>query len=180
MIDMSVIKKSDPELYAAMDAELKRQRGNLELIASENIVSPAVLAAAGSHLTNKYAEGLPGKRYYGGCQFVDVAENLARDRLKKLFGCDHCNVQPHSGAQANFAVYFAMLQPGDTIMGMNLSHGGHLTHGSPVNISGNISKSSLTGFLRRRNGSITRKWSALHWNAVRNDRFGRQRLSPGD
>lgn len=140
MIDMSVIKKSDPELYAAMDAELKRQRGNLELIASENIVSPAVLAAAGSHLTNKYAEGLPGKRYYGGCQFVDVAENLARDRLKKLFGCDHCNVQPHSGAQANFAVYFAMLQPGDTIMGMNLSHGGHLTHGSPVNISGKYFK----------------------------------------
>lgn len=140
MIDMSVIKKSDPELYAAMDAELKRQRGNLELIASENIVSPAVLAAAGSHLTNKYAEGLPGKRYYGGCEFVDVAENLARDRLKKLFGCDHCNVQPHSGAQANFAVYFAMLQPGDTIMGMNLSHGGHLTHGSPVNISGKYFK----------------------------------------
>ena len=140
MIDMSVIKKSDPELYAAMDAELKRQRGNLELIASENIVSPAVLAAAGSHLTNKYAEGLPGKRYYGGCQFVDVAENLARDRLKELFGCDHCNVQPHSGAQANFAVYFAMLQPGDTIMGMNLSHGGHLTHGSPVNISGKYFK----------------------------------------
>ena len=100
------------------------------------IVSPAVMAAAGSHLTNKYAEGLPGKRYYGGCEFVDVAENLARDRLKELFGCEHCNVQPHSGAQANFAVYFAMLSPGDTIMGMNLSHGGHLTHGSPVNISG--------------------------------------------
>ncbi len=136
MIDMTVIKNSDPELYAAMDAELKRQQGNIELIASENVVSPAVLAAAGSHLTNKYAEGLPGKRYYGGCEFVDVAENLARDRLKALFGCEHCNVQPHSGAQANFAVYFAMLEPGDTIMGMNLSHGGHLTHGSPVNISG--------------------------------------------
>ena len=136
MIDMTVIKQSDPQLYAAMDAELKRQQNNIELIASENIVSPAIMAAAGSHLTNKYAEGLPGKRYYGGCEFVDVAENLARDRLKELFGCEHCNVQPHSGAQANLAVYFAMLSPGDTIMGMNLSHGGHLTHGSPVNISG--------------------------------------------
>ena len=140
MIDMTVIKKSDPQLYAAMDEELKRQQNNIELIASENIVSPAVMAAAGSHLTNKYAEGLPGKRYYGGCEFVDVAENLARDRLKELFGCEHCNVQPHSGAQANFAVYFAMLSPGDTIMGMNLSHGGHLTHGSPVNISGKYFK----------------------------------------
>lgn len=140
MIDMTVIKKFDPQLYAAMDAELKRQQNNIELIASENIVSPAVMAAAGSHLTNKYAEGLPGKRYYGGCEFVDVAENLARDRLKELFGCEHCNVQPHSGAQANFAVYFAMLSPGDTIMGMNLSHGGHLTHGSPVNISGKYFK----------------------------------------
>lgn len=140
MIDMTVLKQSDPQLYAAMDAELKRQQNNIELIASENIVSPAVMAAAGSHLTNKYAEGLPGKRYYGGCEFVDVAENLARDRLKELFGCEHCNVQPHSGAQANFAVYFAMLSPGDTIMGMNLSHGGHLTHGSPVNISGKYFK----------------------------------------
>lgn len=136
MIDMTTIKRADPELYAAMEAELRRQQGNIELIASENIVSPAVMAAMGSHLTNKYAEGLPGKRYYGGCEFVDAAENLARDRLKELFGCDHCNVQPHSGAQANFAVYFAMLKPGDTIMGMNLSHGGHLTHGSPVNMSG--------------------------------------------
>lgn len=136
MIDLSCIKQADPELYAAMEKELARQRGNLELIASENIVSPAVMAAMGSHLTNKYAEGYPGKRYYGGCEFVDVAEELARERLKKLFGCDHCNVQPHSGAQANFAVYFAMLKPGDTIMGMNLSHGGHLTHGSPVNVSG--------------------------------------------
>ena len=140
MIDLSVIRKADPELCAAMEAELKRQHGNIELIASENIVSPAVLAAAGSHLTNKYAEGLPGKRYYGGCQYVDVAENLARERLKALFGCEHCNVQPHSGAQANFAVYFGMLEPGDTIMGMNLSHGGHLTHGSPVNISGKYFK----------------------------------------
>ena len=136
MIDLSCIRNADPELCAAMEQELARQRGNLELIASENIVSPAVMAAMGSILTNKYAEGLPGKRYYGGCQFVDIAEDLARDRLKQIFGCDHCNVQPHSGAQANFAVYFAMLKPGDTIMGMNLSHGGHLTHGSPANISG--------------------------------------------
>ncbi|MBO5046017.1 MAG: serine hydroxymethyltransferase [Clostridia bacterium] len=133
---MSCIKQADPELYDAMEKELSRQRGNIELIASENIVSPAVMAAMGSHFTNKYAEGYPGKRYYGGCEFVDVAEDLARNRLKEIFGCEYCNVQPHSGAQANFAVYFAMLKPGDTIMGMNLSHGGHLTHGSPVNISG--------------------------------------------
>lgn len=136
MIDLSCIKHADPELYKAMEQELSRQRGNLELIASENIVSPAVMAAMGSHFTNKYAEGYPGKRYYGGCEFVDIAEDLARNRLKEIFGCEYCNVQPHSGAQANFAVYFAMLKPGDTIMGMNLSHGGHLTHGSPVNISG--------------------------------------------
>lgn len=140
MIDMSAIKKTDPEIYEAMNAELKRQRDNIELIASENIVSPAVLAAVGSHFTNKYAEGLPGKRYYGGCDYVDVAEDLARERLKELFGCEHANVQPHSGAQANFGVYFAMLKPGDVIMGMNLSHGGHLTHGSPVNISGSYFK----------------------------------------
>ncbi|MBQ5927415.1 MAG: serine hydroxymethyltransferase [Clostridia bacterium] len=137
---MSLLKSADPEIYDAMNAELARQRQNIELIASENIVSPAVMAAMGSHLTNKYAEGLPSKRYYGGCVYVDVAEDLARDRLKKLFGCDHCNVQPHSGAQANFAVYFAMLQPGDTVMGMDLSHGGHLTHGSPVNVSGGYFK----------------------------------------
>ena len=136
MIDLSCIQSADPELYEAMKKELARQRGNLELIASENIVSPAVMAAMGSHLTNKYAEGYPGKRYYGGCEFVDIAENLARDRLKELFGCEHCNVQPHSGAQANFAVYFSVLKPGDTVMGMNLAHGGHLTHGSPVNFSG--------------------------------------------
>ncbi len=136
MIDLTTVRNTDPEVCMAMEQELARQRGNLELIASENIVSPAVMAAMGSHLTNKYAEGYPGKRYYGGCEFVDVVENLARDRLKEIFGCDHANVQPHSGAQANFAVYFAMLKPGDTIMGMNLSHGGHLTHGSPVNISG--------------------------------------------
>ena len=136
MIDIKEIKAVDSEVAEAVELELKRQREHLELIASENFVSPAVLAAAGTHLTNKYAEGYPGKRYYGGCEFVDIAENLARERAKEIFGCDHANVQPHSGAQANTAVYFAMLQPGDTILGMNLSHGGHLTHGSPVNISG--------------------------------------------
>lgn len=136
MIDMTLLKTADPEVYQAMNDELTRQRGNLELIASENIVSPAVMAAMGSHLTNKYAEGLPGKRYYGGCQYVDVVERLAQERAKQIFGCDHVNVQPHSGAQANFAVFFAVLQPGDTVMGMNLAHGGHLSHGSPVNVSG--------------------------------------------
>ena len=140
MIDMTTIKNADIEVYEAMKRELDRQRGNIELIASENFVSPAVMAAVGSHLTNKYAEGLPGKRYYGGCQYVDIVENLAIERCKKLFGCDHVNVQPHSGAQANTAVYFALLNPGDTILGMNLSHGGHLTHGSPVNISGKYFK----------------------------------------
>jgi len=136
MIDFKTIYAADPELCAAMQDELKRQREHIELIASENFVSDAVLSAMGSHLTNKYAEGYPGKRYYGGCQHVDVVENLARDRAKQLFGAEHANVQPHSGAQANMAVYFAMLNPGDTVMGMNLSHGGHLTHGSPVNMSG--------------------------------------------
>lgn len=136
MMDMSLIKSFDPELYEGMENELSRQRGNIELIASENIVSPAVLAAMGTHLTNKYAEGYPGKRYYGGCEFVDVVEQLAIDRAKKLFGADHANVQPHSGANANLAVYFGLLKPGDTILGMNLAHGGHLTHGSPVNMSG--------------------------------------------
>ncbi|MBD5636415.1 MAG: serine hydroxymethyltransferase [Clostridia bacterium] len=136
MIDLSCIRNTDPEIAGAMEKELSRQRENIELIASENIVSPAVMAAMGSHLTNKYAEGYPSKRYYGGCEFVDEVENLARERLKELFGCEHCNVQPHSGAQANFAVYFSVLKPGDTVMGMNLAHGGHLTHGSPVNFSG--------------------------------------------
>ena len=126
----------DPELAEAIFLEKNRQSSKIELIASENFVSPAVMAAQGSVLTNKYAEGYPGKRYYGGCEFVDIAENLARDRVKKLFGADHANVQPHSGANANTAVYFAMLQPGDTVLGMNLNHGGHLSHGSPVNISG--------------------------------------------
>ncbi|MGN1234477.1 MAG: serine hydroxymethyltransferase, partial [Christensenellaceae bacterium] len=135
-MDLSTIRKTDPELCSAMEEELARQQGNIELIASENFVSPAVLAAAGSHLTNKYAEGYPAHRYYGGCMYVDKAEELARERLKQLFGCEHANVQPHSGASANLAVFFALLQPGDTVMGMNLSHGGHLSHGSPVNISG--------------------------------------------
>jgi len=130
------VKKYDSAVGDAMDAELKRQRRNIELIASENIVSPAVMAAMGSVLTNKYAEGYPGKRYYGGCECVDVVENIAIDRAKELFGADHANVQPHSGAQANIAVYFALLNPGDTVMGMSLAHGGHLTHGSPVNMSG--------------------------------------------
>lgn len=136
MFGFDEITKVDPEVAAAMTDELNRQNNNLELIASENIVSKAVMAAMGSHLTNKYAEGYPGKRYYGGCQYVDVVEDLARERAKKLFGCEYVNVQPHSGAQANMAVFFAILNPGDTFMGMNLDHGGHLTHGSPVNISG--------------------------------------------
>ena len=130
------LRALDPEIFEACNAELKRQQHNIELIASENIVSPAVLYAAGSILTNKYAEGYPGKRYYGGCQYVDVVENIARERAKRLFGAEHANVQPHSGASANLAVFFALLQPGDTVMGMDLSQGGHLSHGSPVNISG--------------------------------------------
>ncbi len=133
---MKYIPKTDPEIYEAIQKELKRQRDGLELIASENYTSEAVLEACGSVLTNKYAEGYPGKRYYGGCEFVDIAEDLARERAKKLFGAEHANVQPHSGSQANMAVYFTELQPGDTIMGLNLSHGGHLTHGHPVNFSG--------------------------------------------
>ena len=130
------IKKADSEIADAIKAEMDRQNSHLELIASENWVSKAVMAAMGSPLTNKYAEGYPGKRYYGGCQYVDVVEDLARERAKELFGCEYVNVQPHSGAQANLAVFFAMLEPGDKVMGMNLDHGGHLTHGSPVNISG--------------------------------------------
>ena len=136
MIDLKTIKEADEELYEALEAELKRQQGNIELIASENIVSPAVLAAAGTHLTNKYAEGYPAKRYYGGCQYVDIAEKLAIDRAKELFGAEYANVQPHCGASANLAVFFALLQPGDTVLSMSLAHGGHLSHGSPVNISG--------------------------------------------
>lgn len=136
MDTIGFVKKMDPELGGAMEGELKRQRRNIELIASENIVSPAVMAAMGSVLTNKYAEGYPGKRYYGGCANVDEVENIAIERAKKLFGAQYANVQPHSGAQANTAVYFALLQPGDTVLGMSLAEGGHLTHGSPVNLSG--------------------------------------------
>ncbi len=136
MDSIGFVKNVDPEVGAAMGDELARQQHNLELIASENIVSPAVMAAMGSILTNKYAEGYPGKRYYGGCQYVDVVEEIARKRACELFGAEHANVQPHSGAQANLAVYFALLNPGDTVMGMSLSEGGHLTHGSPVNMSG--------------------------------------------
>lgn len=132
------VKKTDPAVAEAMEKELARQRDNIELIASENIVSPAVMAAMGTVLTNKYAEGYPGKRYYGGCQCVDIVEDIARERAKQLFGAEHANVQPHSGAQANQAVYFALINYGDTVMGMNLAHGGHLTHGSPVNNSGKM------------------------------------------
>ncbi len=138
MDTIGFVKNSDPQLGEAMERELARQRRNLELIASENIVSPAVMAAMGTVLTNKYAEGYPGKRYYGGCQYVDEVEELARQRAKELFGAEHVNVQPHSGAQANMAVYFSLLEPGDTVMGMSLAEGGHLTHGSPVNMSGKL------------------------------------------
>ena len=136
MYDFDEIRNADPEIADVIKAEMERQNSHIELIASENWVSKAVMAAMGSPLTNKYAEGYPGKRYYGGCQCVDMAEDLARERAKELFGCEYVNVQPHSGAQANMAVFFAMLEPGDTFMGMNLDHGGHLTHGSPVNMSG--------------------------------------------
>lgn len=136
MYSFDEVLNYDPEVAKAMEDELTRQRTHIELIASENLVSKAVMAAMGSPLTNKYAEGYPGKRYYGGCEYVDVVEELARERAKKLFGCEYVNVQPHSGAQANMAVFFAMLKPGDTVMGMNLAHGGHLTHGSPANFSG--------------------------------------------
>ncbi|RWR13469.1 serine hydroxymethyltransferase [Siminovitchia fortis] len=133
---LSAIAQEDPQVYEAIQKELKRQRTKIELIASENFVSEAVMEAQGSVLTNKYAEGYPGRRYYGGCEYVDIAEDLARDRAKQIFGAEHANVQPHSGAQANMAVYFTILEHGDTVLGMNLSHGGHLTHGSPVNFSG--------------------------------------------
>lgn len=135
---MNMLMESDPELWAALRSETERQRRNINLIASENFVSPAVLEAQGSTMTNKYAEGYPGRRYYGGCEFVDVAESLAIDRAKALFNAEHANVQPHSGAQANMAAYFASLQPGDTVMGMSLDHGGHLTHGSTVNFSSKL------------------------------------------
>lgn len=135
---MSSLLRQDPEVARAIEQELHRQRDSIELIASENFVSPSVLEAQGSVLTNKYAEGYPGRRYYGGCEFVDVVEDIARERAKTIFGAEHANVQPHSGAQANMAVYHSILEPGDTVLGMNLSHGGHLTHGSPVNFSGKL------------------------------------------
>ena len=138
MLDFKNLKKTDPDVYEAIKNELGRQRNKIELIASENFTSESVMEAMGSYMTNKYAEGYPDHRYYGGCEYVDVAENLARDRVRKLFGAEYANVQPHSGAQANMAVYFAMLEPGDTVLGMNLAHGGHLTHGSPVNFSGKL------------------------------------------
>ncbi|MGN0480154.1 MAG: serine hydroxymethyltransferase, partial [Lachnospiraceae bacterium] len=136
MYSFDEVMNYDPDLAKAMDQELERQRTHIELIASENLVSKAVMAAMGSPLTNKYAEGYPGKRYYGGCEYVDIVETLAIERAKKLFDCEYVNVQPHSGAQANMAVFFGLMQPGDTYMGMNLAHGGHLSHGSPVNMSG--------------------------------------------
>ena len=139
-MNLESLASKDPEVLGAINKELGRQRNKIELIASENFVSPAVLDAVGSVLTNKYAEGYPGHRYYGGCEYVDVVEDLARERACKLFGADHANVQPHCGANANLAVFFAFLKPGDTVMGMNLSQGGHLSHGSPVNISGNYFK----------------------------------------
>lgn len=145
MYSFDEIKNADPEIAQAITDEMERQNSHIELIASENWVSKAVMAAMGSPLTNKYAEGYPGKRYYGGCKCVDVVENLARDRAKELFGCDYANVQPHSGAQANMAVFFAMLKPGDKILGMNLDQGGHLTHGSPVNMSGSYFETSFYG-----------------------------------
>ncbi|WP_400162249.1 serine hydroxymethyltransferase [Brevibacillus sp. TJ4] len=135
---LEFLRKQDPQIVEAIELELGRQRDKIELIASENFVSRAVMEAMGTVLTNKYAEGYPGRRYYGGCEYVDIAENIARDRVKELFGAEHANVQPHSGAQANMAVYFTILKPGDTVLGMNLSHGGHLTHGSPVNFSGTL------------------------------------------
>ena len=142
---MTELQTQDPAVFDAIQRETERQNNGLELIASENFVSRAVLEAAGSPLTNKYAEGLPGKRYYGGCEFVDVAEDLARDRAKALFGCDWVNVQPHAGAQANAAVYLTLLEPGDTLLGLDLAHGGHLTHGSPVNFSGILYKAAFYG-----------------------------------
>src|ERR1700722_19927859 len=143
--DKQTIATYDPELWRAISGEMRRQEDHIELIASENYVSPLVLAAQGSVLTNKYAEGYPGKRYYGGCEYVDIAEQLAIDRVKRLFGAAYANVQPHSGSQANSAAYAAMLQPGDSVLGMSLAEGGHLTHGSPVNFSGKLYRFSSYG-----------------------------------
>lgn len=159
-MELQEIYQVDPEVAESIEKELKRQRKNIELIASENFVSPAVMAAMGSILTNKYAEGYPAHRYYGGCEFVDIAENIARDRLKRLFNADHANVQPHSGANANLGVYFAVLEPGDVVLGMDLSHGGHLTHGSPVNISGKYFKFISYG--------VDKNTGRIDYEAVRN------------
>lgn len=167
MYFLDELAKYDKEVYDATCLELQRQRDNIELIASENIVSKAVLLAAGTILTNKYAEGYPGKRYYGGCQYVDIVENIARDRAKKLFGAEHANVQPHSGASANLAVFFALLTPGDTVMGMSLAHGGHLSHGSPVNTRASISTSYPTAWTTRRTPSTMTKCSRSPANASR-------------
>ena len=155
------LSQVDPEIYEAIQHETDRQDAQLELIASENFTSEAVLEATGSVFTNKYAEGYPGKRYYGGCEFTDVVENLARERAKKLFGAEHVNVQPHSGSQANQAAYAAVLAPGDTIMGMNLAHGGHLTHGHPLNFSGKTYKSCRTACARKTSASTTTKLERL-------------------
>ena len=164
-----------------MEMELQRQREHIELIASENFVSPAVMQAMGSHLTNKYAEGYPGKRYYGGCQYVDVVEDLARQRACALFGAEHANVQPHAGAQANLAVYFALLEPGDTILGMNLAHGGHLTHGSPVNMSGKYFRIvPYGGAPIGRNHRLRSAVPAGSNRKAQTHRGRRQRLSPQD
>jgi len=165
MFSFDEIKKKDPAIADVILEELERQNRNLELIASENCVSEAVMAAMGSPLTNKYAEGYPGKRYYGGCEVVDKAEELARERAKELFGADHANVQPHSGASANLAVFFAMLQPGDTVLSMNLSHGGHLSHGSPVNIPVSILTLFLTVSAKVRRQLTTTKFYVLQKSA---------------
>ena len=166
MYTLEDIQAVDMEVAQAITDELDRQNSHIELIASENWVSPAVMSAMGSVLTNKYAEGYPGKRYYGGCECVDVVEELARKRAKELFGCEYVNVQPHSGAQANMAVQFAILKPGDTIMGMNLDHGGHLTHGSPVNFSGSyFHVVHMVSMMR--DLLIMIKWKRLQWNVNR-------------
>ena len=152
------VSSVDPEIAHALRQELARQQDHIELIASENFVSKAVLEATGSVLTNKYAEGYPNKRYYGGCDYVDIVEQLAIERAKALFGAEHANVQPHAGAQANMAVYFAILSPGDTVLGMSLAHGGHLTHSSPVNFSGNYSILFIMGLSERQSGLIMMPW----------------------
>ena len=178
MFSFDEVKNADAEIYAAMADEMGRQRSHLELIASENLVSKGVMAAMGSHLTNKYAEGYPGKRYYGGCEYVDVVEQLAIDRAKELFGCTYANVQPHSGAQANLAVFFALVKPGDTVMGMSLDAGGHLTHGSKVNISGTyfniVSYGVNEGLLDKATfmPAIEKGWKALVKAVEKNGKLG--------